>query len=400
MAAVEQLRALLAAPELLAAASADDLRVAERLRRDWPAGLVAAASEQAELRKRAASKFSRAASMLLTRDGLEQSTGEDLARHRAARFAGITGSVLDLCCGIGGDLAAIGCVVEGPVIGVDRDEVPAVCARHNANVYDATGTDVVVADVTDIRLDHAAAVFVDPARREAITGNPPSRSGGSRRSGRDRFGVSRGGSSPPLEWCFDLAVDRVCIKAAPGIDKDVVPAGWELEFVADHRALKEAVLWSPAWSTAGGRATVLPSGDTLVSDRATTPAAVREPGRFLLDPSPAVTRAGVVAELAAMLDAWQIDERIAFLSADVPLRSPFGRGLVVEASLPFAVKALTAELRRLDIGRVDIRRRGLAGDVDDLKRRLRTSGSRTATVVLTRVVDRPWAFVCSDLETA
>jgi hypothetical protein len=113
-----------------------------------------------------------------------------------------------------------------------------------------------------------------------------------------------------------------------------------------------------------------------------------------------VTRAGVVAELAAMLDAWQIDERIAFLSADVPLRSPFGRGLVVEASLPFAVKALTAELRRLDIGRVDIRRRGLAGDVDDLKRRLRTSGSRTATVVLTRVVDRPWAFVCSDLETA
>jgi hypothetical protein len=100
-----------------------------------------------------------------------------------------------------------------------------------------------------------------------------------------------------------------------------------------------------------------------------------------------------------MLDAWQIDERIAFLSADVPLRSPFGRGLVVEASLPFAVKALTAELRRLDIGRVDIRRRGLAGDVDDLKRRLRTGGSRTATVILTRVVNRPWVFICSDLET-
>jgi SAM-dependent methyltransferase len=348
------------------------------LRRDWPAGLVAAASQQAELRLRAAGKFSRAASMLFTRDGLEQSTSEDVARHRAGRFAGLTGTVLDLCCGIGGDLASIGSVVDGRVIGVDRDEVHAICARHNATVADAAATDVVVADVADVRVGHATAVFIDPARRS---------------------GDRRGGSSPPLDWCFGLPVERVCIKAAPGLDKEVVPAGWETEFVADRRALKEAVLWSPEWSTGARRATVLPSGDALVAHPAATRAAVREPGRFLLDPSPAVTRAGVVAELAGLLGAWQIDERIAFLSADAPLRSPFGRGLVIEASLPFAVKALIAALRRLDIGRVEIRRRGLAGDVDDLKRRLRTGGSRVATVILTRVVDRPWAFVCSDLET-
>src|SRR5690348_13475343 len=143
MAAAEQLQALLAAPELLAAASAHDLSVAERLRRDWPADLVAAASEQAELRSRAQAKFSRAASMLFTRDGLEQSTGEDVARHRAARFAGLTGTVLDLCCGIGGDLASIASVVAGHVIGVDRDEAHAICARHNAKTYDAANADVV-----------------------------------------------------------------------------------------------------------------------------------------------------------------------------------------------------------------------------------------------------------------
>jgi SAM-dependent methyltransferase len=369
------------------------------LRRDWPADLVAAASQQAELRLRAADKFSRAASMLLTRDGLEQSTSEDVARHRARRFAGLTGAVLDLCCGIGGDLASIGSVVDGRVIGVDRDEVHAICARHNARVSAAVNTDVVVADVADVRVQRATAVFIDPARRETIMGNSPKPSGVSRRSAHDRFGIVRGGSSPPLDWCFALPVERVCVKAAPGLDKDVVPAGWETEFIADRRALKEAVLWSPVWSTAARRATVLPSGDTLVADPEATRAAVREPGRFLLDPSPAVTRAGVVAELAALLGAWQIDERIAFLSADQPLRSPFGRGLVIEASLPFAVKALTAELRRLDVGRVEIRRRGLAGDVDDLKRRLRTGGSRVATVILTRVVNRPWAFVCSDLDT-
>jgi hypothetical protein len=135
----------------------------------------------------------------------------------------------------------------------------------------------------------------------------------------------------------------------------------------------------------------------LRADPTTARAAVRPPGRYLLDPSPAVTRAGAVADLAAALDAWQIDPMIAFLSADTPLLSPFGRCLEVLASMPFAVKPLAAELRRLDIGAIDLRRRGLAGDVEELRRRLRPSGSRPATVVLTRVVNKPWAFVCSDV---
>jgi hypothetical protein len=123
---------------------------------------------------------------------------------------------------------------------------------------------------------------------------------------------------------------------------------------------------------------------------------VQPPGRYLLDPSPAVTRAGAVADLAGALDAWQIDRQIAFLSADQPMDTPFGRSLEIEASLPFALKPLAAELRRLDIGAIDIRRRGLAGDVDHLRRRLRPTGSRQATVILTRVINKPWAFICLD----
>jgi hypothetical protein len=177
-----------------------------------------------------------------------------------------------------------------------------------------------------------------------------------------------------------------------------VPAGWELEFVADGRALKEACLWSPAWATTSRRATVLGASGTATLTSADAAARLRvdPPGEFLLDPSPAVTRAGLVAELGESLAAWQIDPRIAFLAADRPLASPFGRGLRVVASLPFSVKALAAELRRLDVGAFDLRRRGLAGDVDDLRRRLRTRGSRRAVVILTRVVNKPWTFVCFD----
>jgi hypothetical protein len=134
----------------------------------------------------------------------------------------------------------------------------------------------------------------------------------------------------------------------------------------------------------------------MVPDTSTPTPPVRSPGSYVLDPSPAVTRAGAVADLAAALDAWQIDPRIAFLSADSPLRTPFGRCLQVVASLPFGVKPLAAELRRLDIGTIELRRRGLAGDVDDLRRRLRPSGTGRATVLLTRVANKPWVLVCVD----
>jgi SAM-dependent methyltransferase len=321
--------------------------------------------------------------MLFTRAGLEQASGEPTARHRAERVHGHGADrVLDLCCGIGGDLIAL--ARSADVTGVDRDETHAFAARHNAAVY-GVPTTTVVADVNDVRLPAGTAVFVDPARRE-----------------RTAAGDRRGGYTPPLQWCFGLPADRVCVKAAPGLDRAVVPAGWEVEFVALGRELREAVLWSPTWAGAAARATVIADDEVhiLVPDPGTPAADVRAPGRYLLDPSPAVTRAGAVADLAGALGAWQVDPMIAFLSADQPLRSPYGRGLVIEASLPFSVKALAGELRRLDIGAVDLRRRGLAGDVDDIRRRLRPRGSRRATVALTRVGDRPWAFVCTELGPA
>ena len=331
--------------------------------------------------------------MLFSREGLEQATSEIVARHRATRYAAATAEmatapVLDMCCGIGGDLLAIGSVVPH-IVGIDIDETHAVIAQHNASVHDVAAT-TVVADVTELRTTRSAAVFVDPARR-----SPRGADG------------RHGGSTPALEWCLSIAAPRVTVKAAPGLDLVNVPADWEVEFVAVGRDLKEAVLWSPGWEGTARRATVLsPDGGEpaeLVPDPHAPAAPVGPPGRYLLDPSPAVTRAGGVADLASTLGAWQVDPKIAFLTADRPLRTPFGRCLEIQASMPFAVKALAAELRRLDISAIDIRRRGLAGDVDDLRRRLlprssRPSPTRPATVVLTRVVNKPWAFVCSDVD--
>jgi hypothetical protein len=193
----------------------------------------------------------------------------------------------------------------------------------------------------------------------------------------------------------------VSVKAAPGLDRAAVPPGWEAEFVAVGTDLKEAVLWSPAAAEAATRATVLVDGarHTLLPAPGDE-VLVGEPGEYLLDPNPAVTRAGLVAELARATGTWQIDERIAFLSASTAVTTPFARTLRVLDSGPWREKDLAGRLRALDVGAVDVRRRGLAGDVDVLRKRLARAlkgGTRRATLVMTRVRDRPWALVCVDV---
>ena len=368
----------------LAAERVDDetaLRLSERLRSRYPAALVADGLTLQRLRYRAVAKFSRAPDMVLTRDGLEQASGEAAARHRAARLAD-GGPVADLCCGIGGDLVALAAL--GPVLGVDRDPLHAWMAGRNAAVYGvAEQARTEVADVRATDLTGVTAVFVDPARRTE--------------RGRTREG------EPPLAWCVGLVerVPRVAVKAAPGLDRASVPPGWEAEFVAVGTDLKEAVLWSPAAAEAACRATVLVDGDRhtlLPAPGAEVP--VGEPGEYLLDPNPAVTRAGLVAELARATGTWQIDDRIAFLAAAAPVATPFARTLRVLDSGPWREKDLAARIRALDVGSVDIRRRGLAGDVDVLRKRLvraLAGGGRRATLVMTRARDRPWALICVDV---
>ncbi|MFP5022585.1 class I SAM-dependent methyltransferase [Pseudonocardia phyllosphaerae] len=360
------------------------LRLGTVLRRDHPADLVADAMAQAQLRHRAAAKFSRAAAMWFTRDGLEQASSEVIARHRAARYAGL-GRLADLCCGIGGDLLAL---ADGhDVVGVDRDPVHLWMASRNAAAYDREAV-TWCGDVRDADLTGIDGVFVDPARRSS--------------GGRMRTGTSE----PPLEWCVELAgrVGAVGVKAAPGIDHDTVPGGWEIEFLALGRELKEAAAWSPALAASRTRATVLDADGTahvLAGDPdpedGDTGVAVIEPGTWLLDPNPAVTRAGLVSQLAERTGTSRIDPRIAFLTGDEePPGTPFARPLRVLDSRPWDQKRLPRLLRDLDVGAVDVRRRGLAGDVDAIARKLRGKGSRRATVVMTRAADRPWGLVCVD----
>ncbi|MFD1542461.1 THUMP-like domain-containing protein [Nonomuraea guangzhouensis] len=267
-------RALAEAVELV---GADPVAAATRLRRTYDAALTSAALTQAGLRDRARAKFGiDAASMYFTPHGLEQATRAEVGTHRARRLTTLTDGtraasgevqgaaretrvtaggaqglasgtrVVDVCCGIGGDfiaLARAGCVVDA----VDLDPLTVAVARANA---EALG----LGDRVTVRVGDAAMVspegydwlFADPARR-----------------------TSRGRTfdpmaySPPWPVVLDLVAraPRACLKVAPGIPYEFIPAGAEAEWVSYKGEVKEASLWTGSTAT---------TSTTEVTDTTTT----------------------------------------------------------------------------------------------------------------------------------
>jgi hypothetical protein len=91
---------------------------------------------------------------------------------------------------------------------------------------------------------------------------------------------------------------------------------------------------------------------------------------------------------------------IAFLAADQPVATPFARTLRVLESMPWNEKQVARRVRELGITAADIRRRGLAGDVDLIHRRLglrantaAAPGQPSAVIVMTRQDDKPWGLI-------
>ena len=346
------------------------------LRGRYPEALVSAAVTQVRLRQRAVPKFGAdAADMFFTTDGVEQATRASVAAHRAARFAQ-SERVLDLCCGVGGDLIALsrsGVAVHG----VDLDPLTVEVARANAEVLGLTAATVTQGDVQEVDLAGWPAAFCDPGRR-----------GGGRRVFNPRA------YSPPFEFLLRLAaeVPAVGAKVAPGIPHDLVPAGAEAEWVSDGGDVKEAALWFGPLSTVERRATLLPSGATVVSRGAV--AETGPVGNWLYEPDGAVIRAGLVAEVAADIGARLIDPTIAYLTADSLVTSEFTSAYEIVETFGFSLKRLRAALRDRDIGNVTVKKRGSAIDPALLRRELRLSGSGHIVVVLTRVAGAPTVLLC------
>ena len=375
-------QAVLATASQLYAEAVDPIRAGEVLRRSVPPQLAAAAMSQATLRAAAVTKFGADAErMYFTKDGLEQSTRTEVSTHRAARISFASpSSVVDLGCGIGGDLVALA-RTGVTTAGVDLDPVRVAVAEANLAALDLPGA-VMVADATALDLSPFGIVFADPARRTE----------------RGRvFDVDA--YTPPWSFVEALLTRPACVKVAPGIPHDRVPAGVEAEWVSFRGEVKEAVLWSPHLATSRRRATLVGSRGlaTLTAEDDPGPGPARPVGRYLYEPDGAVIRAGLVTAVAAGVDGWLVDEHIAYVSSDTPASTPYARGFEVLEELPFQEKQLKAALRARGIGRLTIKKRGVEVVPEQLRKRLAPRGDADGTLVLTRVAGKGTALLVQPL---
>ncbi len=366
-------------------AKADVVRAVSELRAAGHSpGMVAAVLNQSKLRAKAGAKFGAFAErMLFTEAGLEQATRLSVAALHAGRFrdAGVA-SVADLGCGIGADALALA-ALDLRVTAVERDEVTAAIAAYNLAPWD--NVTVVHADAAAVPLDGVDAVFLDPARRTA----------GHQNTSRLRDPAD---FSPSLDFAFGLGERMPTgIKLGPGVDRDLIPAGTEAQWISVDREVVELGVWFGVVARPGIGRAALVIGDhgtaelTGAADSEDAPTGAI--GQYVYEPDGAVIRARLIGDLARQIGASMLSTGIAYLTADELVATPFARAFKVIQVLPFDERTLRRELAARGIGTLEIKKRGVDVDPAQLRKKLALKGRASGTLIVTRVAGRHCALL-------
>jgi hypothetical protein len=342
--------------------------------------LVAAVLSQSKLRARAAAKFGPFAErMLFTEAGLEQATRIQVAALHAGRFrdAGVT-RVADLGCGIGADALALA-GIDLEVTAVERDEATAAIAAYNLAPWG--NASVEHGDATEFDLAGHDGVYLDPARRSDA-----------------RRLKDPADWSPSLDFAFEIGSRLPTgVKLGPGIDRDLIPAGVEAQWVSVDRDVVELGVWFGAAARAGVGRSALVIGEhgaaELSAAADSEDVAIGALGEFVYEPDGAVIRARLIGDLARTLDARMLSDQIAYLTADTAVATPFAVCFRITETLPLDEKAIKKRLAALGVGTLEIKKRGVDIDPAAFRSKLNLRGRESATLFLTRVAGKRVALL-------
>lgn len=386
-----------AAPWLAIAVQANGNLVAAttRLRKQLSAPRTHLVLEQAELRQRARRKFTLADQMFFTPVGLEQASDSSVAAYKARRFAP-NDAVMDLCCGIGGDLLAL--AQRGPTTGVDRDEVCTILAEanlHAADLASSVGAQcgrVITADVSSQSVVDCAAWHIDPDRRP---------------TGRRTTRVELAQPGPDVIDSLRDLQPSGAVKLAPASE---VPENWrseaELEWISRGGECRQLVAWFGRLAQHGGQrcATVVDSSagaTSLCSPSSAEAVAVDVPGkplRYLFEPDAAVLAAELIGQLAAEHSMRVLAPGSVYLTSDEASCSPLFATFDVQEVLPLDLKRIKALVRERGIGQLEVKKRGVEVDPAAVQKQLRTAGDERATLILTRIKEDAIAILARRIQ--
>src|SRR5690606_27640992 len=141
------------------------------------------------------------------------------------------------------------------------------------------------------------------------------------------------------------------------------PDDVEAQWVSADGSVVELVLWSGALTRDGVRrsALLVSAGErhelTAAADAGDVP--LRPRAGFRHEPEGDGRRGRLIGNAGRMLDAGMLDEQIAYLTGDAAVTSPFVQSFRVRETRPVHAKTISAALRAHDIGRLEIKKRGM-----------------------------------------
>ena len=329
---------------------------------------------QSELRKRAKVKFCHAEKMFFTRQLLEQATDEQIARHKAARIPLNDGSI-DLCCGIGGDLLAM--AERGPVQGVDRDPIAILLAEANCRALGIENVSLAVADVNGLSVEKYGVWHLDPDRRV---------------EGKRSIRVENHEPGIDAIQQFLLENRKAAIKLAPGTK---IPEQWvkdvEVEWIGNRGECRQQMVWFDELARYPGQrtATVFSSGATSpytihgmpIKNLPVAPAL----GRYVYEPHAAVLAAHLTGILCDRHNLPCVSPKIPYLTSDTLVSDPALACFEVQEVLPVDPKHLRSAVRDRRIGTLEVKKRGVRIDPEEVRRQINPRGEGSATLIIVPV---------------
>ncbi len=359
----------------------------KQLRKRITAPQAALIMEQVQLRLRARRKFSNADRMFFTPQGLEMATDERIAAYKSLRFLQFR-NIADICCSIGGDLIALANASNrSRVTGFDCDPSATMCATANLHALKMGNANVATASFADVQCAEFDAIHIDPERRA---------------DGRSVRGQS---FSPPLAKIFEQTArcSAVAIKIAPATDLiERCTAPIERQWIGHSRSCQQQLIWTgelvlnPNHRVATrlektGSATEFVCEEILVAQ--CRPVMAQAIGQFIYEPHNVVLAAGLSDAMADELNLEKIGPGVVYYTSNSQLSNQLLSRFRVVQVLPANRSKVADALRQLDIGVLEVKKRGVPAIFAESFKAIRLKGALHGSLMLTIFENRRTAII-------
>ncbi len=352
------------------------LSLATRLRKSISPQRSAMVLELCQLRFRGRQKFTAADQLFFTRPALEMATDETIAAFKAQRFAGCR-KICDICCSIGGDLMALSQLSSSATVtGFDLDPLAVLYAQANLTAIGSAEAKVIRASFEEIDGDDFDAVHIDPERRR-----------GSRAVRGESF-------SPPLADVLEKTGEcpAMALKVAPAtVLSDHPLENTECQWIGHRRECKQQVLWTGSLVRHPGCrvATRLGKSGSVTEffcqeDQVEQPVPVASRmGDYLYEPHNVVLAASLANALSVQCNLSRLAPHIVYFTGDQVVHNRLLSRFKVLDVLPGNIRKVAEATKALDIGELEVKKRGVPEYVAEQYKRLKLSGTIRATLLLT-----------------